>query len=115
MIRRPPRSTLFPYTTLFRSPHPQHLLDRAAVAARDLAILAEAALTLRRLLLQVVAPHRRPAQDLAAARHLELLLHGAPCLHLGHLVSLLHSSSGRAASPCCVRPGEAGTRSARSP
>src|SRR5258706_16469451 len=32
MIRRPPRSTLFPYTTLFRSVHPrcnvlQHLLD----------------------------------------------------------------------------------------
>src|SRR3712207_7160356 len=27
MIRRPPRSTLFPYTTLFRSqpPHPAHL------------------------------------------------------------------------------------------
>src|SRR2546426_4327257 len=24
MIRRPPRSTLFPYTTLFRSPHPRH-------------------------------------------------------------------------------------------
>src|SRR5260221_5583708 len=23
MIRRPPRSTLFPYTTLFRSPHAQ--------------------------------------------------------------------------------------------
>src|SRR2546426_5556405 len=23
MIRRPPRSTLFPYTTLFRSPRPQ--------------------------------------------------------------------------------------------
>ena len=32
MIRRPPRSTLFPYTTLFRSPStwPDHLdLDRA--------------------------------------------------------------------------------------
>src|SRR3989442_10655812 len=31
MIRRPPRSTLFPYTTLFRSPHrpfgPQQMLD----------------------------------------------------------------------------------------
>src|SRR2546430_4339903 len=29
MIRRPPRSTLFPYTTLFRSPGevPQHLAD----------------------------------------------------------------------------------------
>src|SRR5439155_6433455 len=25
MIRRPPRSTLFPYTTLFRSRSPQHL------------------------------------------------------------------------------------------
>src|SRR2546430_4879531 len=24
MIRRPPRSTLFPYTTLFRSQHPRH-------------------------------------------------------------------------------------------
>src|SRR6266566_9067006 len=24
MIRRPPRSTLFPYTTLFRSPSPSH-------------------------------------------------------------------------------------------
>src|SRR2546422_5730274 len=26
MIRRPPRSTLFPYTTLFRSPHGHALL-----------------------------------------------------------------------------------------
>src|SRR3712207_8478433 len=26
MIRRPPRSTLFPYTTLFRSPHPGPLV-----------------------------------------------------------------------------------------
>src|SRR3712207_7634409 len=25
MIRRPPRSTLFPYTTLFRSVHPGHV------------------------------------------------------------------------------------------
>src|SRR2546422_9906309 len=28
MIRRPPRSTLFPYTTLFRSRHPQAKLLR---------------------------------------------------------------------------------------
>src|SRR5256885_12889381 len=27
MIRRPPRSTLFPYTTLFRSPDPQGVDD----------------------------------------------------------------------------------------
>src|SRR2546422_4092080 len=29
MIRRPPRSTLFPYTTLFRSKDPQRNLPRA--------------------------------------------------------------------------------------
>src|SRR2546430_13745493 len=28
MIRRPPRSTLFPYTTLFRSPAARRRLDR---------------------------------------------------------------------------------------
>src|SRR3712207_8983051 len=30
MIRRPPRSTLFPYTTLFRSAEREHRLDHAA-------------------------------------------------------------------------------------
>src|SRR2546426_4422507 len=34
MIRRPPRSTLFPYTTLFRSPAPQHRRPPGRVAAR---------------------------------------------------------------------------------
>src|SRR3712207_7679171 len=29
MIRRPPRSTLFPYTTLFRSPHSEPLRPAA--------------------------------------------------------------------------------------
>src|SRR2546430_6971921 len=40
MIRRPPRSTLFPYTTLFRSQLvelPEQLHDLAAVAAVDVA------------------------------------------------------------------------------
>src|SRR3712207_9006611 len=36
MIRRPPRSTLFPYTTLFRS-HGADLRDELRVAAVDLA------------------------------------------------------------------------------
>src|SRR4030066_2381852 len=44
MIRRPPRSTLFPYTTLFRSGHPAFVLrapvrdrgDQPAVAAAGL-------------------------------------------------------------------------------
>src|SRR3989442_4758122 len=30
MIRRPPRSTLFPYTTLFRSPWDPHAIDSSA-------------------------------------------------------------------------------------
>src|SRR2546430_8696690 len=38
MIRRPPRSTLFPYTTLFRS----HLPDRAVVAIRGDSCLRDA-------------------------------------------------------------------------
>src|SRR5687768_18344396 len=35
MIRRPPRSTLFPYTTLFRSEQPRHWA-RHLVRTRDL-------------------------------------------------------------------------------
>src|SRR3712207_7807315 len=37
MIRRPPRSTLFPYTTLFRSGPGQHFLHRQASLGRQLA------------------------------------------------------------------------------
>src|SRR2546422_3961977 len=35
MIRRPPRSTLFPYTTLFRSPRGRRRLDERQDRARD--------------------------------------------------------------------------------
>src|SRR5256885_7162013 len=39
MIRRPPRSTLFPYTTLFRSPHlPDARLDRNPMATSPRAL-----------------------------------------------------------------------------
>src|SRR3712207_9481830 len=40
MIRRPPRSTLFPYTTLFRSEHPGRgrEVERGRVAGQDDAI-----------------------------------------------------------------------------
>src|SRR2546426_12611520 len=48
MIRRPPRSTLFPYTTLFRSPQVARLLSGKGVPV--VALLAEAHLeTLHRL------------------------------------------------------------------
>src|SRR5256884_6200724 len=36
MIRRPPRSTLFPYTTLFRSPPPSPGFTRARSSSRSL-------------------------------------------------------------------------------
>src|SRR3989449_3548867 len=35
MIRRPPRSTLFPYTTLFRSPFPPEDLESLAQLAPE--------------------------------------------------------------------------------
>src|SRR5256885_10145678 len=35
MIRRPPRSTLFPYTTLFRSVQPLHHLLRRVLAHQE--------------------------------------------------------------------------------
>src|SRR2546422_9618405 len=37
MIRRPPRSTLFPYTTLFRSSGDEHLVEILGVAPGDIA------------------------------------------------------------------------------
>src|SRR5436309_9157598 len=36
MIRRPPRSTLFPYTTLFRSPEPPAQAARAVLLGQPL-------------------------------------------------------------------------------
>src|SRR3712207_7624987 len=41
MIRRPPRSTLFPYTTLFRSADDPRELARVVADERDLARRAE--------------------------------------------------------------------------
>src|SRR3712207_9219868 len=35
MIRRPPRSTLFPYTTLFRSAEPHHLVIKSNADGRQ--------------------------------------------------------------------------------
>src|SRR3989441_6330170 len=58
MIRRPPRSTLFPYTTLFRSPG---LLER-----RDVTTVAEAIATLDRLLPNATDPALVEAIDQVA-------------------------------------------------
>src|SRR5947209_15369448 len=52
MIRRPPRSTLFPYTTLFRSP-----VGRDLVKTLELAALAHLPQLVRAERPQDVAPH----------------------------------------------------------
>src|SRR5687767_15993597 len=61
MIRRPPRSTLFPYTTLFRSGPREHLrvLDRRLVAQR---VAVDQRVTLHHLqrLAMEVAGHVEP-------------------------------------------------------
>src|SRR2546430_8652863 len=41
MIRRPPRSTLFPYTTLFRSPLSPDKIDVVFQSPEDLFLMAE--------------------------------------------------------------------------
>src|SRR5256885_16955675 len=46
MIRRPPRSTLFPYTTLFRSPKVKHVQSRSLEDVR--AATAKASNVVRR-------------------------------------------------------------------
>src|SRR3712207_8920773 len=60
MIRRPPRSTLFPYTTLFRSPGTVEPLALQAVEG-------EAGAVVQPLLVHVVVDARQDAQHLGAA------------------------------------------------
>src|SRR2546427_8277146 len=60
MIRRPPRSTLFPYTTLFRSPFP----PRALVAA--LAAVLPTLASVPALAQQAASPSQSP--DVPEAR-----------------------------------------------
>src|SRR5258708_39331019 len=57
MIRRPPRSTLFPYTTLFRSAH----APTTAAALRDVA-------TLRAIRVQIERDRPDLAHDLSGLR-----------------------------------------------
>src|SRR2546427_13051486 len=67
MIRRPPRSTLFPYTTLFRSPRIHPNLDSSHRCVRSAKVSGDA-IGLRAVALQRVETRERPG----AIRALEL-------------------------------------------
>src|SRR2546422_6967867 len=58
MIRRPPRSTLFPYTTLFRSPSPCLSNEASSASANLLVPLEESFLQFGYLLIGVLLSKR---------------------------------------------------------
>src|SRR5438034_8122804 len=68
MIRRPPRSTLFPYTTLFRSRrdagHEDRVLDE-----RRIALLVDHLAVVRRDLRPVEVERRRDVEDVRSEEH----------------------------------------------
>src|SRR2546430_11404315 len=64
MIRRPPRSTLFPYTTLFRSPRVElarDVADQLAEVDAVLGVEVDGDTARRRLHLDVHHLHREPS------------------------------------------------------
>src|SRR2546429_6907025 len=80
MIRRPPRSTLFPYTTLFRSIHARLVGDIVAVIDDDRYLREEHELRLR---------HCDRAQCSAAERHRRSEEHTSELQSRLHLVCRL--------------------------
>src|SRR2546429_9862955 len=78
MIRRPPRSTLFPYTTLFRSRHEVHRVAGHADAGAE----------------EVVARVEVPEPELAVPDTLDqpaaATLHSRPVVHAYHAVGAVH-------------------------
>src|SRR2546425_1759607 len=78
MIRRPPRSTLFPYTTLFRSPDgkfPIQLCEaRAPVATARLAVGGAAAPTLPTMVRRIVVIGDRSEEHTSELQSLAYLV-----------------------------------------
>src|SRR2546422_7527982 len=85
MIRRPPRSTLFPYTTLFRSPEPAHALDQRRLERRSVAPALAEPLRLRRLERVAESRSEEHTSELQSRLHLvcRLLLEKKKCRGLG--------------------------------
>src|SRR3712207_7191210 len=69
MIRRPPRSTLFPYTTLFRSSRVSDRLNFASTSSRSCRVVADRkrrSSSARQL--RVLGPHRSGRHDVSFHR-----------------------------------------------
>src|SRR5256885_11786210 len=83
MIRRPPRSTLFPYTTLFRSDHgrglPSRLADRKCVAATSAGAPRIVSTSVKRFALAfcLLLARRAAAHDFRSEEHTSELQ--SPC------------------------------------
>src|SRR3712207_3757557 len=82
MIRRPPRSTLFPYTTLFRSElgfreHPDEV-DEAEATAADIKALLDAGHAARDVAVLVrINAQTEPFEEALAARGVPYVVRGA--------------------------------------
>src|SRR2546426_3558280 len=80
MIRRPPRSTLFPYTTLFRSRRPEHEMAaemRQAIARLDPHLAIYGIGSLRQMLGLVYLPMHAAVIALRSEEHTSELQ--SPC------------------------------------
>src|SRR3989449_8973299 len=88
MIRRPPRSTLFPYTTLFRSdlgdPRGRLREGHAAVAAQDLRSLLVHETNLDRMLADLRALPLEAQDEVEPRVHRGELLHPDVLKHAEH-------------------------------
>src|SRR5256885_8142601 len=112
MIRRPPRSTLFPYTTLFRSSQGIIRVRRQRVVAegRDLLVALDGSGTVAELfvrLAELVERIRAAARALRSEEHTSELQ--SPCnlvcrLLLEKKKKLLLTASSSSRSNCCHSP-----------
>src|SRR5258707_7350061 len=101
MIRRPPRSTLFPYTTLFRSEQRQQLFAEGNVTVRASQPPLIAKLAKRHLAGRANERSEEHTSELQSRQYLvcRLLLEKKKSRQVVHIVAVE-----AAKTPCCNRP-----------